>query len=80
MTLEASRQISHDRTGEGFARIRSKGDAALFGGKSTSAMKEQQGIPKTKPLTDVLPSVTIAAKALATEMSSLNVEKESPAT
>ena len=57
----------------GFGRIRSKGDAALFGGKNTKQMKADYGI-KSGALADKLPSVTIAAKNLATEMTNLNVE------
>ena len=56
----------------GFARIRSKGDAALFG-KSTQAMKSQYGIVNSRPLADFLPTLTIAAKNLATEMTNHNV-------
>jgi len=58
---------------EGFARIRSRGDTALFGGKSTQAMKDRYGIVKTRPLADFLPTLTIAAKNLATEMTNHNV-------
>ncbi|MGE4501224.1 MAG: hypothetical protein AB7C96_12820, partial [Hydrogenovibrio sp.] len=57
----------------GFARIRSKGDAALFGGNSTQAMKTKFGIVKSRPLADFLPTLTIAAKNLATEMTNHNV-------
>lgn len=57
----------------GFGRIRSKGDAALFGGKTTQDMKDTYGI-KSGALADKLPAVTIAAKNLATEMTNLNVE------
>ena len=60
---------------EGFARIRSKGDAALFGGHTTAAMKKKYGI-KSGALADHLPPVTIAAKNLATEMTNLNVEEK----
>lgn len=58
---------------QGFGRIRSKGDAALFGGKNTQQMKAQYNI-KSGALADKLPAVTIAAKNLATEMTNLNVE------
>lgn len=58
---------------EGFARIRSRGDTALFGGKSTQAMKDRYGIVKGRPLADFLPTLTIAAKNLATEMTNHNV-------
>jgi DNA-damage-inducible protein D len=60
----------------GFARIRSKGDAALFGGNTTKVMKEKLGIIQTRPLADFLPTLTIAAKNLATEMTNHNVEQE----
>jgi DNA-damage-inducible protein D len=59
----------------GFARIRSKGDAALFGGHPTQAMKEKFGITKSRPLADFLPTLTIAAKNLATEMTNHNVQQ-----
>ena len=60
----------------GFGRIRSKGDAALFGGNTTQAMKEKFGITQTRPLADFLPTLTIAAKNLATEMTNHNVQQE----
>ncbi|HLB56633.1 MAG TPA: DNA damage-inducible protein D [Coxiellaceae bacterium] len=60
---------------DGFARIRSKGDAALFDGKNTQEMKKQLQIPKNRPLADFLPTITIAAKNLATEMTNFNVEQ-----
>ena len=60
----------------GFAKIRSKGDAALFGGKTTGQMKSQLGVPKNRPLADFLPTVTITAKNLATEITNYNVRKD----
>jgi len=60
----------------GFGRIRSKGDAALFGGKTTQEMKNQFGITQTRPLADFLPTLTIAAKNLATEMTNYNVQQD----
>ena len=57
----------------GFGRIRSKGDSALFGGYSTQEMKERLGIKGNRPLADFLPTLTIAAKNLATEMTNYNV-------
>jgi DNA-damage-inducible protein D len=60
----------------GFARIRSKGDAVLFGGFSTEDMKVRLGIKSTRPLADFLPTLTIAAKNLATEMTNYNVEQK----
>ena len=58
---------------KGFGRIRSKGDAALFGGHSTQEMKNRYGV-KSGPLADHLPTITIAAKNLAAEMTNYNVE------
>jgi DNA-damage-inducible protein D len=57
----------------GFARIRSKGDQALFGGFSTNDMKKQLGVPEARPLADFLPTLTIKAKDFATELTSHNV-------
>lgn len=61
---------------KGFGRIRSKGDQALFGGKTTQEMKEKYGIKGNRPLADFLPTVTIAAKNLATEITNYNVEEK----
>ena len=60
----------------GFGRIRSKGDQALFGGISTQEMKEKLGVSDKRPLADFLPTLTIAAKNLATEMTNYNVEEK----
>ena len=59
---------------KGFARIRSKGDTALFGGYTTEEMKQRLGVKANRPLADFLPTLTIAAKNLATEMTNYNVE------
>ena len=59
---------------KGFARIRSKGDTALFGGHTTDDMKLRLGVKANRPLADFLPTLTIAAKNLATEMTNYNVE------
>jgi DNA-damage-inducible protein D len=48
----------------GFGRIRSKGDAAMFGGYNTRQMKYRLSIPQNRPLADFLPTVTITAKNL----------------
>jgi len=61
---------------KGFGRIRSKGDTALFGGNSTKDMKEKFGVKGNRPLADFLPTLTIAAKNLATEMTNYNVEEK----
>jgi DNA-damage-inducible protein D len=60
---------------KGFGRIRSKGDEALFGGHTTSEMKDKFGIVQSRPLADFLPTLTIAAKNLATEMTNHNVQQ-----
>ena len=52
-----------------------KGDAALFGGHSTQAMKAKFGITQARPLADYLPTLTSAAKNLSTEMTSHNVQR-----
>jgi DNA-damage-inducible protein D len=60
----------------GFGRIRSKGDQALFGGYTTQEMKERLSVKDTRPLADFLPTLSIAAKNLATEMTNYNVEEK----
>lgn len=61
---------------KGFGRIRAQGDAALFGGNTTQMMKDKYGIVQARPLADFLPTLTIAAKNLATEMTNHNVMQE----
>ena len=61
---------------DGFARIRSRGDQALFGGNSTKDMKAKLCVKDNRPLADFLPTLTIAAKNLATEMTNYNVESK----
>ena len=61
---------------KGFGRIRSKGDMALFGGQTTEDMKKRLGVKSNRPLADFLPTLTIAAKNLATEMTNYNVESK----
>lgn len=56
-----------------FAIIRSKGDQALFGGRTTNDMKRILQIPANRPLADFLPTLTIKAKDFATELTSHNV-------
>lgn len=60
---------------QGFGRIRSKGDQALFGGLTTMQMKKKLGVPEARPLADFLPTITIKAKDLATEITNFNVKK-----
>lgn len=61
---------------KGFARIRSKGDEALFGGSDTKQMKKKLNVSKSRALADFLPTVTITAKNLATEITNFNVKKD----
>lgn len=56
-----------------FAIIRSKGDHALFGGRTTNDMKRILQVPANRPLADFLPTLTIKAKDFATELTSHNV-------
>lgn len=53
----------------GFGRIRSKGH-------TTQEMKSRLGVKGNRPLADFLPTLTIAAKNLATEMTNYNVEEK----
>ncbi|MBN1555446.1 MAG: DNA damage-inducible protein D [Phycisphaerae bacterium] len=60
---------------QSFARIRSKGDHALFGGRSTQEMKTKLSIPKHRPLADFLPTITIKAKDFANEITNFNIKQ-----
>ncbi len=40
------------RENESFGRIRSKGDLALFGGRTTQDMKKKLAVPESRPLAD----------------------------
>jgi DNA-damage-inducible protein D len=60
----------------GFARIRSKGDAALFGGQSTQHMKDRLGVPDSRALADFLPTITIKAKDFATEITNFSIRRD----
>ena len=59
----------------GFARIRSQGDKALFGGYNTAEMKKKLNVPDKRPLADFLPAITIKAKDLAAEITNFNVKQ-----
>ena len=60
---------------QGFGRVRSRGDQALFGGLTTLQMKKKLGMPQNRPLADFLPTITIKAKDLVTEITNFNVKK-----
>lgn len=61
--------------GKGFAIIRSKGDQALFR-LNTQSLKRKMGVPDSRPVADFLPTISIKAKDLASEMTSLNVQNK----
>ena len=56
---------------KGFAKIKSRGDCALFG-KTTKSLKKDFNIPDSKPLADVLPTITLKAKDFANEITAFN--------
>ena len=56
--------------------IAQNGDSALFGGLNTMQMKAKYGLKENRPLADFLPTLTIAAKNLATEMTNYNVTEK----
>ncbi len=61
--------------GKGIAEIKSSGDAALFG-EPTNEVKKMLGIPGSKPLADHLPTISIKAKDLATEMTTFKTQEQ----
>lgn len=61
--------------GQGFAIIRSKGDQALFN-LPTDRLKRKLGVPANRPVADFLPTISIKAKDLSAEMTSLNVQNK----
>jgi len=86
--LSARRKLTHSekelsgiiferlRDNESFARIRSKGDTALFGGQTTRRMKDKLGVPDGRPLADFLPTITIKAKDFANEITNYNIKQQ----
>lgn len=62
----------------GIAEVKSAGDKILFGGKTTQEMKARLGLGHNsiKPLADVLPTITIKAKDLAQEMTTVNTKRK----
>lgn len=70
--------IIFERVGneKSFGRIRSKGDEALFGGRTTLQMKERLGVPGSRPLADFLPTITIKAKDFANEITNFNIKRD----
>ena len=79
--IESEKELSgviferlHDN--DSFGRIRSKGDKALFDGKSTRDMKKRLGVPPKRPLADFLPTITIKAKDFANEITNYNIKDQ----
>jgi DNA-damage-inducible protein D len=62
--------------GMGIARIRSKGDAVLFGGNSTKSMKQKLGVSDDRSLADFLPTILLKAKDLAAEVTNHNIREK----
>jgi DNA-damage-inducible protein D len=69
--------IIYERIGDpqGFGRIRSRGDQALFG-KTTEQMKQRLNVPNNRPLADFLPTITIKAKDFANEITNFNIKRD----
>jgi DNA-damage-inducible protein D len=63
------------RDNESFGRIRSKGDTAMFGGRTTQDMKGKLRVPKGRALADFLPTITIKAKDFAIEITNFNIKQ-----
>lgn len=61
---------------QGFGRIVSNGDAALFGGNSTQDMKKRMQVPDGRPLADFLPTLAIKAKDFANEVTSTQIKED----
>jgi len=61
---------------QGFGRILSKGDMALFGGLTTQNMKDRLAVPESRPLADFLPTITIKAKDFANEITNTQVRQQ----
>lgn len=69
--------IERGLSGREVAEIRAVGDATLFGGHNTQDMKRRFKITsKSKPLADFLPTITLKAKDLATEMTTFKTKEK----
>ena len=66
--------MSRGVSAQELALMKSQGDKRLFGGFDTRAMKDRLGIKPNKPLADHLPTVSLTAKQLANEMTTINSE------
>ena len=70
--------IIFERVGDekSFGRIRSRGDQALFGGRTTQQMKARLKVPASRSLADFLPTITIKAKDFANEITNFNIKRD----
>lgn len=77
LTEKEFQELAFERgvDGSGIARIRSKWDTVLFGGKTTQDMKDRLKV-KSWPLADFLPAITLKAKDLATEATNHNMKHQ----
>jgi DNA-damage-inducible protein D len=66
----------HVENEQGFRRIRTKGDQALFGGVATRQMKRRLRVPKGRALADFLPTITIKAKDFANEITNFSIKRD----
>jgi DNA-damage-inducible protein D len=66
----------HVENEQGFRRIRTKGDQALFGGVTTRQMKRRHKVPKGRALADFLPTITIKAKDFANEITNFSIKRD----
>lgn len=66
----------HIEDEQGFRRIRTKGDQALFGGVTTRQMKRRLKVPKGRALADFLPTITIKAKDFANEITNFSIKRD----
>jgi len=76
---ESEKELSstiYQQTGgnKNFAFIRSKGDAAFFGGKNTADMKIIWET-RSKPIADFMPTILLKAKDFATEITIHNAKE-----
>jgi DNA-damage-inducible protein D len=66
----------HVENEQGFSRIRTKGDQALFGGVTTRQMKQRLRVPKGRAMADFLPTITIKAKDFANEITNFSIKRD----
>lgn len=69
--------MSRGVSGQQLAQIKSEGDKRLFGGNDTRTMKRKYGVDRSaKPLADFLPTISLTAKQLANEMTTVNTKSK----